>query len=563
MADTLVDTPFSYRVRAESLERLTTEPVDLLVIGAGITGAGIARDAAMRGVHTALVDKADFASATSSSSSRLIHGGLRYLEHRHLRLVFEASRERRILLRIAPHLVWPRSFIFPIHTGCRVKRWQLFAGLWLYDLLAAFRNVQRHEILGKRGVLRAEPQLRGRGLKGGARYYDAQCDDARLTLANVRDAHRHGATVANYARVERLDTADGTVGGAWVTDLVTGREHLVRAHVVVNATGPWTDEIGGTPGARSTLHPTKGAHVLVPSWRIGNREAVTLISPIDGRVLFVIPWRDFTYIGTTETEVEESPDDVRTTAEDVVYLLRTVNAFFPEARLTPDDVQATWAGLRPLVRLRDDEDPNAVSREHVITRHGNGLVTIAGGKLTTYRKMAAEVVDTVVAQLHDMDGRPVPGPAPTDTEPLPGGETRDLDILIRTTEEDGFARAIAEHLVYSHGAETSAVLRLVHEDPELGNQVCSPHPTIWAQLVFAMRREMAVTLGDLLMRRTRLFHEAPRHALDVAEQVATLAGTEMQWDPDRTSAELAAYTAEVERNEAFRSELDPHLKGWD
>ena len=204
---------------------MAEEPVDLLVIGGGVTGAGIARDAAMRGIRTALIDKGDFGSGTSSRSSRLVHGGLRYLEHGHFRLVFESSRERRVLRKIAPHLVWPRSFLFPVYPGGRVSRWKLEAGLWLYDLLALFRNVRRHRMLSKRAMLRAEPGLRSRGLTGGARYFDAQCDDARLALANARDAHRHGASVANYAAVERLEIADGRVRGAHVTDLVTGTEH--------------------------------------------------------------------------------------------------------------------------------------------------------------------------------------------------------------------------------------------------------------------------------------------------------------------------------------------------
>jgi len=232
-----MDAPFSQQTRTANLQTLAAQPFDLLIIGGGITGAGIARDAAMRGFRTALVDMADFGSGTSSRSSRLVHGGLRYLEHGHLRLVFEACRERRILLDIAPHLVWPRSFLFPVHRGGRLTPWKLEAGLWLYDLLALFRNVRLHRMLSKRAMLRAEPGLRSRDLRGGARYYDAQCDDARLVLANIRDAHRHGAVVANYVKVDHLDSADGRVGGARATDLTTGMPLHVRALVTVNATG--------------------------------------------------------------------------------------------------------------------------------------------------------------------------------------------------------------------------------------------------------------------------------------------------------------------------------------
>jgi len=551
-----VEAPFSYTVRTAALAEVATEPVDLLVVGAGITGAGIARDAAKRGLRSALLDKGDFGSGTSSHSSRLIHGGLRYLEHGHLRLVFEASRERRILLRIAPHLVWARSFIVPVHRGARVPLWKLAAGLLLYDLLASFRNVRSHEMLGKRALRRAEPGLRSGGLRGGGRYYDAQCDDVRLTLANVRDAHRHGAFVANYVRVDRLEIADGRVGGAHVTDLTTGAEHLIRARVVVNATGPWSDAFRGEDGDQPALCLSKGAHVIVPRWRLGNNEALTLTSPIDGRVVFVVPLGDFSYIGTTETTDDIDPDRIHATGADVIYLLRSANAFFPEARLTPDDVQATWAGVRPLVRSGDVDRPGSVSREHRILESERGLLSIVGGKLTTYRAMAVEVVDRVTRQLHRLDGRPVPPKARTAEDPLPGGESRDLDVLIGATTDDGIPRVIAEYLVRCYGSETPAVVRVAKSDPRLAEPVVSGLPVIWAQFLHAIRREMALTLGDLLIRRTSLFYEAPDHGLEVASEVAALVAEEAGWDTERRQAELAVYEQQVEQMLRFRSELD-------
>lgn len=550
-----MDAPFSRAVRAAALVELAAEPVDLLVIGAGITGAGIARDAAMRGMRTALVDKSDFGSGTSSRSSRLIHGGLRYLEHGHLRLVFEASRERRILLRIAPHLVWPRSFIVPVHRGSRLPLWKLAAGLLLYDLLATFRNVRSHEMLGKRALRRAEPGLRSGGLRGGGRYYDAQCDDARLTLANVRDAHRHGALVANYVRVERLETADGRVGGAHVEDLTTGARLAIRARVVVNATGPWSDALRGTDEQGPQLCLSKGAHVIVPRWRLGNNEALTLTSPLDGRVVFVVPVGDFSYIGTTETTDDTNPDAIRATGADVIYLLRSANAFFPEARLTPEDVQASWAGVRPLARAGATDHPGSVSREHRILESGHGLLSIVGGKLTTYRVMAAEVVDRVARRLHELDGRPVPPRAATDREPLPGGGSRDLDILVDTATQEGIPRATAEYLVRCYGSETPAVVRLAKSDPKLARPVVPKRPVIWAQLLYAMRREMALTLGDLFIRRTSLYYEAPDHGLEAAAEVARLATAEADWDTERCEAELAAYRQQVETMLRFRAEL--------
>ena len=548
-----MDAPFSFRTRTAALRRLVTEPLDLLIIGGGATGTGIARDAAMRGIRIGLVEQGDFGSGTSSRSSRLIHGGLRYLEHGHFRLVFEACRERRILLRIAPHLVWPRSFLFPIHRGSRVPRWRLAAGLWFYDLLALFRNVRQHRMLSKRALLSAEPGLRTRDLLGGARYYDAQCDDARLSLANARDAHRHGGLILNYARVDHIDTAGGRVGGVRVSDLVTGEEYAVRALTVVNATGPWSDTVQGTEH-EPTLHRTKGIHIVVSRERLGNHEAITHISPLDGRVMFVIPWGCLTYIGTTESEFTGSPEAADADADDVVYLLRSVNALFPEARLTAVDVKATWAGIRPLVRAEDAEDPNAVSREHAIIENEQGLISIVGGKLTTYRAMSAEVVDYVARRLHEHDGRPIAPRAPTDREPLPGGEARDLDVLIESTVREGFDTPVATHLVHTYGSETPAIARLALSEPQLAQPVIEDHPTIWAELVHAMRREMAITLSDLLIRRTHLFYVAPERILEMLPTIADVAGQEMEWDASRRDAELAAYRFEAARSVAFRAE---------
>ena len=549
-----MDAPFSHQTRTVTLQTLAAEPVELLVIGGGVTGAGIARDAAMRGIRTALVDMSDFGSGTSSRSSRLIHGGLRYLEHGHLRLVFEACRERRILLRIAPHLVWPRSFLFPIHKGGRVSAWKLEAGLWLYDILALFRNVRVHRMLSKRALLQAEPGLRARDLQAGARYFDAQCDDPRLALANVRDAHRHGALVANYAKVDHLDSAGGGIGGARITDLVTGDSLFARALVVVNATGPWSDGIR-EPDGRALLHRTKGTHVVIPRQRLGNQEAITFVSPVDGRVMFMVPWGTLSYIGTTETELKDQPETVRATADDVVYVLRSVNALFPEARLSPEDVLATWAGVRPLIRQQDSEDPTAVSREHLIVESDNGLLSIVGGKLTTYRSMAAEVVDRVGQVLHERDGRSVARRAPTDREPLPGGEARDLDVVIESLVVDGFDRSIATHLGHTFGAEAPVIARLAQSDPRLAEPVIPGHTTMWAELLHAMRREMALTLTDLLIRRTHLFYVAPQQVSDAIEQIARFAAQEMGWDRERQQAEIAAYRYEVGRSTAFRDEL--------
>src|SRR3990172_4771591 len=497
-----MDAPFSQDTRAQHLAAMAAEPVDLLVVGGGITGAGIARDAAMRGLRTALVDKGDFGSGTSGRSSRLIHGGLRDLEQGGGRRVLEASRERRTLLSIAPHLVWPRSFLFPIHAGGRLPLWKLAAGLWVYDLLSLFRNVRPHRVLSKRALRRAEPSLRSHDLRGGARYYDAQCDDTRLTLANIRSAHEHGAMVASYAAAERLAVADGTVRGAHIVDRLSRQAFTVRALVVVNATGPWSDQVRGSDGPPPLLRRTKGTHVAVPRSRLGNREAIALTSPIDGRVMFILPWGDLNYIGTTDTDTTEEPDTVRATAADVIYLLRSVNAYYPEARLQPSGVVSTWAGLRPLLRASDSASPDGLSTRRCSRDTSPGLISIVGGKLTTYRVMAGQVVDHVARRLHELDGRPLPGRAPTDQEQLPGGAAHDLTLLARDIEREAFTSQTPHHLVRSYGSEAPAVARLARSDIALRRPIVPGHPALRAELLHAIRREMAVTLSDLLVRNS-------------------------------------------------------------
>jgi glycerol-3-phosphate dehydrogenase len=513
------------------------------VIGGGITGAGIARDAAMRGLRTILVDQHDLGFGTSSRSSRLVHGGLRYLEEGDLALVFEALRERRTLLDLAPHLVRPLPFIFPVHQGDRVPLWKLWAGIVVYDLLASFRNVRWHRFLGKRTLLKQEPMVRERGLVGGVRYFDAQCDDARLVVATARSAMRHGALVANYMAVEDLIRADGRVQGARLRDRLTGQETTVHAHVVANATGPWCDAIRRMedPRAAPLLRLTKGAHVMVRRERLGHEAAITLTSPIDGRVMFVLPWGDYSYIGTTDTDTTEGPDDVRTSTEDIHYLLRSANAAFPNAHLGERDVIATWAGLRPLVAPDETVGASQVPREHVIVRGPGGMLTIAGGKLTTFRVMAAEFVDRAVAILHELDGRPRAPRPPSEKEPLPGGEVRDLAPLKGAGIELGLFRETVEHIAGTYGTECSAVFNLVRERRELAAQLVPGYPAIEAEVVHVARRELAQRVEDVLVRRIHPYYETQDHGLAGARRTAELLGEELGWDESRVAEEAARY----------------------
>jgi len=553
----LTEAPFSYRTRAQALHAMAAEPVDLLIIGGGIVGAGIARDAALRGIRTALIDKGDFGSGTSSNSSRLIHGGLRYLERRDFRLVFEASRERRILMKTAPHLVRPLPFLFPTYRGARVPAWQLRAGMWLYDALAAFRNVRLHRWLSSRKVRRAEPGLRDKDLKGAGLYYDAQTDDARLVLAIVRSAAQAGALVANYAEATSLLKPDGRVRGAVVRDVLSGDTRAVRALVVVNATGPWVDRVRrlDDPEAAPLLRLTKGAHVAVPRHRVGTTHAVTITSPIDGRVMFVLPWGDQAYIGTTDTDADVRPEDVRASGDDVIYLLRSANAFFPNARLSPKDVVATWAGLRALLRPDRNLAPSEVSREHRIVESASGLFTIAGGKLTTYRVMGRDMVDRVAARLRDLDGRPLARRPPTDRLPLPGGEAADLEVVVQQCRDHGLSERLARHLVARYGTEAMALVNQVKQDPGLGKPIVPDQPVLWAEVVHAARREMALGLADVLIRRTHLYYDDPGHGVAQAAAVAERLGGELGWDDARQADEVGAYLDEVKRARGFLREV--------
>lgn len=498
----------------------------------------------MRGLRTALVEKDDFASGTSSRSSRLVHGGVRYLEHGELRLVFEASQERRTLQRIAPHLVRPLAFTWPVYAGARIARWKLGAGLAMYDLLAAFRNVARHERLSADGVRRREPRLLSDRLRGGARYWDALTDDARLTLATIRSAIAAGATVVNHARVTALAQDAQRVTGATVADQLSDNEVTVTARVVVNATGPWSDETERLAGSTAAaVHGSKGVHVMVPRSRIGNESALTLLTPLDGRVFFVLPAGDFAIIGTTDTFEPVGPDQVRASTADVAYLLEAANHFFPAAALTSDDVITAWAGLRPLVASEEGgDDPGGVSREHAVSERVPGLVRITGGKLTTYRVMARDTVDVVQRSL----GARVT-PTRTAESPLTGGGLVDPLKAIGAATVLTRDVAVAARLVHAHGDEWREVWALAEREPALAERIEPSRPYLMAELRWAAEHELAFTLADLLVRRIPVAFETRDHGRAAARRVAPLVAQWLGWSSARVVEELERYDGEVER----------------
>jgi len=518
----------------------------VLVIGGGITGAGVARDAALRGLRTALVERDDYASGTSSRSSRLVHGGVRYLEHGQVHLVFESSRERRTLLRIAPHLVQPLAFTWPVYRGARVPRWKLAAGLTLYDALSLFRNPKRHERLAPADIHAVEPELRTDALLGGARYWDAATDDARLTLATVLSALHAGATALNHTRATSLLRRDGRIAGATVESTLSGATTTVSARVVVNAAGPWSDVVErmADEGVAQGVRGSKGVHVSVPRERIGNVHAVTLTAPQDGRVMFILPAGPQAIIGTTDTFEDSAPEGVRATTTDVRYLLDAANHYFPHARLTMADVVSAWAGVRPLAASgASSTDPGNASREHAIAEDTPGLVRVTGGKLTTYRSMAEEVVDVVERAL----GHTAPRPAMTAKLPLAGGDFRDLREQVAHAVQAVGDEDIARRLVHAYGTAWHGVWSLTQADPGLGSAVEPGLPYLFAELLHAITHEQAATLGDLLIRRTPIAFQTYDHGRAAATRIAPVIARWLRWSASEVLDAIEDYDAEARR----------------
>lgn len=550
-----MDAPNSQRKAA--FERLATEAFDVLVVGGGITGCGAARDAAARGLKVALVEKTDFGAGTSSKSSKLIHGGLRYLEHAEFGLVFESVNERKRLMALGRHLVRPLPFLVTNYKGDRRFLATLDFGLWIYDALCLFGNYRNHRTFGAKTTLAKEPKLKSEGLRGGILYYDCLTDDARLTLENALDAQALGAVVVNHARAGKvLKDGTGRVTGVEVLDTESGKAVEVRAKVVVNASGPWTDEVRALAGSKGILKPTKGVHVVVDDDRLPVKHALMLQSPRDQRVVFLIPWGlGRTVIGTTDTFFDGSPDKLAPTTDDVDYLLETANAFFPDAKLTPDDVLATWSGLRPLLKPEDESaSASAVSREHIIDVQP-GFVTIAGGKLTTYRNMAAELVDACLPQLQ------VGTKSQTKHRPLPGAvglteSDAQLDAAAQALEGQGANAVTARYLVEKYGARAAALLARGKSDPSALERLDDEYPALMAQVDEAVEVEFARSLEDVMERRIPLILRARDQGLGIAEKVAQRMAQRLGWSAERTAQELTTFRAAVEASRAFRQRAE-------
>jgi glycerol-3-phosphate dehydrogenase len=525
------------------LAELTRRTFDLLVIGGGIVGAGVARDAALRGLKVALFEKHDFGSGTTAGSTRLIHGGLRYLEMLDFRLVRLDLRERETLLKIAPHLVKPLRFVVPFYGSGPFRRAKMRLGMFLYDLLSYDKSLPRHRGMDAAEARAAAPGLRAEGLQGAVAYYDAQAPSPeRLCLENLIDAREHGARVFNYAEVTGAVRSGETFEGVRVRDALDapGEEAEVRGRVVVNASGPWFERVARNLDAQSRpqIRTTKGIHIACPPM---SRDALVLFSNLDGRLFFVIPWLGYSWIGTTDTDYAEDPGAARASADDVAYLTRSVREFVPEISQSP--IYFSNAGVRALVLEEGAE--SSVSRMHRVVdgeRSGApGLVSVLGGKLTGYRAIAEEVVDLVCTKLG------VKAACRTAATPLPGARPGPPARAVPLTVNE----ETAAHLSGLYGSRASEVIELAASDERLREWLAPESPDIAAQVVHAVRAEQCRRVSDFILRRTTLGFSRDQ-GLGAAEAVAALMARELGWSPERSAAEKRAFNEYVETTQAFR-----------
>ncbi|MCU1600146.1 MAG: dependent oxidoreductase [Frankiales bacterium] len=551
---------FSVLSRTAELQSAATEELDVLVVGMGATGAGVALDAASRGLRVAVLDKGDLASGTSSKSSKLVHGGLRYLENYEFGLVREGVVERQLLMKLAPHLVRPMDFLYPVWPDTQ-KRKLLGLGLTTYDVFAlaslAGRGgaTRRHEKVSAGEAIALAPALEDSGLAYSYLYGDCATDDARLVLAVVQAARRYGALTVTHAEVTGLTTDDGRVSGATVLDRFSGESVTVRARHVVNATGVWVDQLQGfeQPGRKAVVQPSKGVHVVVPRERLPLLQASILLPSKqgDGRSMFAIPWGRQTILGTTDTPYDGSPDALSLTQEDLDYVLASGNAVF-RRDLVQDDVLGAWAGVRPLIKQEGSESMSDISRRHTLVEGQGRLLTITGGKLTTYRRMAKDVVDRIV----ERDG----AKAKCRTDEISISGTRPMAELLAETRGEarglGLPEDVAESLVRQCGETASHVLSLVQADRSLGAPLSASAPHIAAEVVHAVRSEGASSVDDVFSRRMRLSLRAKDAALPAAPLAAALLARELGRDELWEQQQVNAY-AEAVRQERGVLELAP------
>jgi glycerol-3-phosphate dehydrogenase len=541
-------------------------PFDLIVVGAGINGAGIARDAAMRGLKVLLLDKGDIASGTTQWATRLIHGGLRYLEYYEVSLVRESLKDREILLHVAPHLVKPLGFLVPIYERAKHGPLMVRLGMLGYDTLSLDKSLPNHHMLSVEKALEREPGLNPEGLLGAAFYYDAQVEYAeRIAVENAISAREHGGVVLTYARVDQLISEGDRVTGVEFTDVLGTGSYSAHAPVTVNVAGPWVDEVLGQTSGGRMIGGTKGSHMVVdPFPGAPKNEALYVEARKDGRPYFIVPWNGRYLIGTTDIRYDGDLDRVVADEEEIDYLIEETNYVIPEANLTRESVLFTYSGIRPLP-FQPEGAEGSVTRSHIVYDHAKGrgigtkrssigedtarvegLISIVGGKLTTYRNLSRQTVDMVYEKL----GREAPE-SRTSKVPLPGGETEDFEAFAaRFKVTSGLTDELSERLLKLYGVRALDVLEMAGEDPSLrmplGPSATVESGIIGAEVLYALRRELAQTLSDVLLRRT-MVGLGPNVGLDVDEAAAQVAVKHERWSEERARNEVEAYREFVER----------------
>jgi glycerol-3-phosphate dehydrogenase len=540
--------------RPDALRRLAHTRFDVVVVGGGVTGAGCALDAASRGLRTAIIERDDFASGTSSKSSKMVHGGLRYLQQGEVRLVYEALHERSRLMANAPHLVKVLPFLLPIFKGRdgmvppKLAR-ALGSAMWTYDLTGGARIGRLHKRLSVDETLAHVPTLRRDRLASSYLYFDARADDARLTLTLIRTAVLdHGAVAVNGTRVVGIrKTPEGRADGVVVD--VDGHRIDVAASAVVNATGVWSDDVRALDEGThpESIRPAKGIHLTVPWSMVRNDIAAVLPVPGDKRSIFVVPWGEFTYAGTTDTDYDGPTDDPQCTPDDVAYVLKTLNASLTTT-ITADDVTGSWAGLRPLVNQTTSGRTADLSRRHRVRQSDSGVVTITGGKLTTYREMSEDTIDHVVAEVlgNDVVHR-IMKRSRTRRLPLRGAEGYEELLDAAEHVSATVPAAVVTHLAERYGGEARTVIAMIEREPALGETLVEGLPYVRAEALYAARYEMARSVEDVLSRRTRARLLGRDASARAAEAVAALIADDLEWDHDDRAEQVAAYRAVVER----------------
>ncbi|CAM8631105.1 MAG: glycerol-3-phosphate dehydrogenase/oxidase [Actinomycetia bacterium] len=538
--------------RSDALRRLESTDFDVVVIGGGITGVGCALDAASRGLRVALIERDDFASGTSSKSSKLVHGGIRYLQQGDIRLVYEALAERQILRRNAPHLVKVLPFLIPIFSTKGVVNRKLAramgTAMWMYDLTGGLRIGKMHKRVSKKQALEWFPTLPADKLMPSYLYYDAEADDARLVVTVARTAAlRFDATLVNRTEVVDLQKdSNGNVNG--VTVKADGRTFTVSAKAVVNAAGVWSDDVRALDEAEHprSIRPAKGVHITVPWSKVRNTVAAVIPVPGDKRSVFVVPWGQFTFVGTTDTDYTGPIDDPQCNENDVEYLLRALNGSITET-VTTDDILGTWAGLRPLVADPEASGRTAdLSRRHKVRRSDSGVVTITGGKLTTYREMAADTIDEVLSEVLEAD-RITRFRRRSKTKHIKIHGANGYEDLVDSADTiSPLGGDQVRRLADRYGSDATTVLAIAESDQSLAEPLVPGLHYLRAEAIFAVRYEMATTVDDILSRRTRARLETRDASADAAAAVAALLAPELGWDEAEQARQVADYRARID-----------------